>query len=329
MTRQKLSKDLIFFSHYASDLMNFAEKTNDALVANLRQLGEEHAEKNGGWDQHSFWYGAKIDIRDVSAPDAEACGYSLPDVTLKVDDPALVSGMFIKLTEFWPSDNQSGFDHIGKLKFYAKAAHLAEEEQLMRQNYNDKFVQFFFRSLALTLTKIEGQIELLLQQSDHTKFTCESPKKIKSLKDTYCFYFAYGSNMDPVQMHDRCPGAKPIGVAKYDDYQLMINTRGVATVVPRNDNVCYGVLWAVTEEHMRALDRYEGVKQGFYTKGLAKVYIHGTEFESVIYVASDSKPGVPRSGYLDKLIAGVEFFHGHDEWIEEIADFDNIIYMEA
>ena len=188
---------------------------------------------------------------------------------------------------------------------------------------------FFFRSLALTLTKIEGQIDLLLQRLDRTKFVCETPEDPKLFEQFYGFYFAYGSNMDPMQMHQRCPGAKPVGVAKYNNNQLIINTRGVASVISDSGANCYGILWAVTEEHMRSLDRYEGVKLGLYVKKCAKVYIHDHEFQSAIYIASDNRIGVPRPGYLDKLLSGVEFFHGHDEWIEEIAEFENIAYMEA
>ena len=51
-------------------------------------------------------------------------------------------------------------------------------------------------------------------------------------------YFAYGSNMDPIQMKSRCPSAKVIGVAKLPHYRLAFpvwsNTRqcAVGSIAP-------------------------------------------------------------------------------------------------
>ena len=45
-------------------------------------------------------------------------------------------------------------------------------------------------------------------------------------------YFAYGSNMDKIQMDKRCPGAVPLAICKKLNYRTILNTRGVATIIP-------------------------------------------------------------------------------------------------
>ena len=39
------------------------------------------------------------------------------------------------------------------------------------------------------------------------------------------FYFAYGSNMDPVQMEERCPGAVALGAAHLPGWRLTFTRR--------------------------------------------------------------------------------------------------------
>lgn len=52
-------------------------------------------------------------------------------------------------------------------------------------------------------------------------------------------YFAYGSNMDLLQMDYRCPAAEVIGNVRLMDYRLTFCSRnpdsGVATIVPTKE----------------------------------------------------------------------------------------------
>ncbi|MDP3587260.1 MAG: gamma-glutamylcyclotransferase family protein [Sulfuricurvum sp.] len=45
-------------------------------------------------------------------------------------------------------------------------------------------------------------------------------------------YFYYGANMDLDKMFERCPRAKFIEVGELKGYHFIINTRGVASIVP-------------------------------------------------------------------------------------------------
>lgn len=123
-------------------------------------------------------------------------------------------------------------------------------------------------------------------------------------------YFAYGSNMDVQQMAMRCPDATVLGVAKLGAHKFLINTHGVATVVPAKNRVVHGVLWEISKRDEGSLDRYEGVASGFYRKGMVRVRMKsGNQTEVLIYFASDEQPGAPRPGYLERVVAAARF-HG-------------------
>ena len=120
-------------------------------------------------------------------------------------------------------------------------------------------------------------------------------------------YFAYGSNMDLLQMGDRCPAAVTVGTAELPSYRFIINSRGVATVVADPQSSVQGLLWNISKEDARSLNLYEGVKQGIYKRASVEVRLpDGTTKKAFIYVAADSKPGKARPGYLDKILSGAE-----------------------
>ena len=118
------------------------------------------------------------------------------------------------------------------------------------------------------------------------------------------YYFAYGSNMAKAQMASRCPGSQLFGRAQLLRHAFLINESGVATVAPARNCVTLGLLWTLTPADERALDRYAGVPGGHYRKKIMAVHPEdgGKAVKALIYVAFNTKPGVPRPGYLEKII---------------------------
>jgi hypothetical protein len=49
-----------------------------------------------------------------------------------------------------------------------------------------------------------------------------------------------------------------LGRARLPGYRFVINARGVATVVEDQSREVYGVLWNITLDDEKALDKYEG-----------------------------------------------------------------------
>ncbi len=128
-------------------------------------------------------------------------------------------------------------------------------------------------------------------------------------------YFAYGSNMDARQMAQRCPGARRVGVATLRDHRVAYVGHSarwggaVATVVPSPGDRIEGVLWAVDEGHVAALDRYEG-HPTCYRRQLVRVTAGGRTSRALTYVhglASETAwTGSPSPAYLDRILRGAK-----------------------
>lgn len=131
-------------------------------------------------------------------------------------------------------------------------------------------------------------------------------------------YFAYGSNMSPEQMAERCWDAVPIGPAALTGWRFVINRRGVATLIPEPGTVVRGVLWTISATDEDALDRCEGVHLGRY--GRREMTVHGPEgeAEALVYVDPDVEPGSPRKGYLERVVGGARAFGLPEAYVGEL-----------
>jgi gamma-glutamylcyclotransferase (GGCT)/AIG2-like uncharacterized protein YtfP len=70
------------------------------------------------------------------------------------------------------------------------------------------------------------------------------------------YYFAYGSNLHKEQMMRRCPDSRPVARVKLHGYQLVFNR--VADIVEVEQAITWGVIYKVSPEDIKKLDRYEG-----------------------------------------------------------------------
>ncbi len=134
-------------------------------------------------------------------------------------------------------------------------------------------------------------------------------------------YFAYGSNLCPVQMSRRCPGAGDPRPAVLADHDWLINERGVATVEPFVGGTVYGVLWRVSDHHLRALDSAEGVPDR-YRRDLLPVRTADGLAKAWVYVDPRIEAGPPRPGYLERVIGGALHHSLPKSWINFLHRWD-------
>lgn len=134
-------------------------------------------------------------------------------------------------------------------------------------------------------------------------------------------YFAYGSNMDSAQMEVRCPTAQLLGPAVLAQSAFFINANGVASVRPDAAKRVHGLVWRLEAEDERALDRYEGVSHRLYEKRVVPVTFRGESLQALIYVASETSPGVPRAGYLEQVVTAMKASAFPEEYLEEVAEW--------
>ncbi len=133
-------------------------------------------------------------------------------------------------------------------------------------------------------------------------------------------YFAYGSNMDPVQMRRRCPSARFVGVARLNKHRLAFTRRstrrrcGVADVIPdRNDEVWGVVYRIVSRRDVRRLDEAEGFRRyrkrgNSYQRELRRVRLINSFARDLlieIYLARPQRyPPRPSRDYIGHLRRG-------------------------
>ncbi len=115
-------------------------------------------------------------------------------------------------------------------------------------------------------------------------------------------YFAYGSNMDRAQMAARCPASVAIGTARLAGHRLVMMREGYASVLRDPRRTVWGVLWDLALADIPALDRYEGVGGGLYTKRHVAVLAASGAKRALIYLGRNAGPGLPRPGYIEAIV---------------------------
>ena len=82
-------------------------------------------------------------------------------------------------------------------------------------------------------------------------------------------YFAFGSNLDETQMARRCPDARAVVPAVLHEHRLSFRGpsrkrgAGVCTLDPAPGHRVRGLLYEVTDDHLAALDRFEGAPEWY------------------------------------------------------------------
>ena len=117
-------------------------------------------------------------------------------------------------------------------------------------------------------------------------------------------YLAYGSNLNLKQMAQRCPTAKILGATTLKDYQLLFKGafgNAHATIEPSKGSEVPVLLWGVTAEDEKRLDRYEGYPH-YYVKETVKVKLGKKTVEAMVYIMNDGYKFNPPSVYYYETI---------------------------
>ncbi len=121
------------------------------------------------------------------------------------------------------------------------------------------------------------------------------------------FYFAYGSNINLTQMEYRCPEATPLMPVMLHGYELTFRGGGVATVIPKEDAVTPGLLWSITPENEKSLDRYEGYPNYYHKTDIAVTDPETGKIYYPMMYEMDARyrdPSLPSFSYFDGIAEG-------------------------
>lgn len=155
-------------------------------------------------------------------------------------------------------------------------------------------------------------------------------------------YFAYGSNLDPVQMSSRCTGSRTVGLAALHDHRLAFPLHsdawggGVAGVQPAHGAVVWGELYDLTADDLAALDGYEGFRgsgdqHNVYDRDQVTVDLVRPDDGSFprrvrawTYVPRPANPTPPSRRYLDTILRGARHHRLPEEYIEALAKVETL-----
>ena len=146
-------------------------------------------------------------------------------------------------------------------------------------------------------------------------------------------YFAYGSNMDvmqlshrigrKVQQSDRQRAVLAGHTLKFNKMTESNLREGKANVVADPAGKTEGILDTITEDEFDKLAAYEG---GYENRRLMVGVEDGTETEAATFVAKSGRTrgGLkPTRGYLNHLLAGREFLsREYVRWLESVETLD-------
>jgi cation transport regulator ChaC len=152
-------------------------------------------------------------------------------------------------------------------------------------------------------------------------------------------YFAYGSNLDPEQMKQRCPESGVVGLASLADHRVAFPRfsndwgGGTAGVQLAHGQTTWGVLYELSDADLGRLDEYEGfVAEGdqhnHYDREHVTVELVRPDDGSIprkvrawTYVARQAHPAPPSRRYLDAMLTGARHHRLPEEyvaWLETI-----------
>jgi hypothetical protein len=137
-------------------------------------------------------------------------------------------------------------------------------------------------------------------------------------------YAAYGSNLDPAQMKQRCPHSPAAGAGWLEGWRLTFGGEdlgwegALATIVEEPGARVYVGLYDVTPLDERVLDEWEGADTGLYSK--VRVRVESLEGEQLawVYLLDGFEGGLPSARYLGVLADAAEAAGAPDDYVTEL-----------
>lgn len=137
-------------------------------------------------------------------------------------------------------------------------------------------------------------------------------------------YFAYGMNTNPTEMAHRCPGAVSLGHARLIDHVFRFAQH--ADVQSCDGSYVDGVLWEITDEHLRALDQLEGYP--YYYNRMVRSVIQGARtFHVLVYRMQPGHPeSEPTRGYYNLVSEGYRAHGIPTDQLENCLEYHNTAF---
>jgi gamma-glutamylcyclotransferase len=138
------------------------------------------------------------------------------------------------------------------------------------------------------------------------------------------WYFAYASNMSRAQMKQRAGEWPEEKLARLENHELNFDKiarggTGTGNIAMAEGKVVHGVLYRLSEQQLRALDRFESVPEHYRRIEVTVVDAEGQKIAAQAYLARKVRKGLkPDRLYLQRIIEGAEEHHLPADYIEQL-----------
>lgn len=139
-------------------------------------------------------------------------------------------------------------------------------------------------------------------------------------------YAAYGSNMDPTQMMQRAPHSPMATTGWLIGWRLTFGGEdfgwegALATVVEDPDSQVFVVIYDVTPEDEKLLDRWEGEDFGLHKKLRLRVHTLDGSMLAWLYVLDAYEGGLPSARYLGVVADAAEAAGAPEDYVAELRE---------
>jgi gamma-glutamylcyclotransferase (GGCT)/AIG2-like uncharacterized protein YtfP len=148
--------------------------------------------------------------------------------------------------------------------------------------------------------------------------------------------FAYGSNMDPAQMRERCPESDLSWfLARAEGWKLCFPRKsakrkgGVGSLERRPGRDVWGVVFSVSQRDLLRLDQFEGVTSKSYQRDRIEIADKdGNRLKVWTYFATPEDKDKPVREYISHkeyvrfYIRGAEYFGLPGTYLEELREIE-------
>ena len=137
-------------------------------------------------------------------------------------------------------------------------------------------------------------------------------------------YAAYGSNMDPEQMLERCPHSPAAGTGWLPGWRLTFGSEehgwdgALPMVVPDPTGQVFVALFDVSPPDMHTLDVWEGADTGLYNRFRLRVSTLDGDVLAWVYTLNGYEGGLPSARYLGELADAAESAGAPYDYVMEL-----------
>jgi hypothetical protein len=139
-------------------------------------------------------------------------------------------------------------------------------------------------------------------------------------------YAAYGSNMDPAQMADRCPHSPRRASGWLEGWRLAFGGEDIgwegamATVVEESGQHVFVVLYELSAADEQALDQWDGASLDYYRKATVRVETIDGDVLAWLYVLNAYEGGLPAARYLGIMADAAEAAGAPENYVTSLRE---------